>query len=344
MKRVWDTDELTNVWGLSYEELQLLKTKPSRNHLGFSIQLKCYQYIGRFIKCLEDIPEPPLIFLADQLDVSVKDIEDYDWDSRTGKRHRSEILSFLGITRLTTQIKEAFSKWLVDKFYPQGQTVTEARELAYYWFKNPQTESPTKALLNRLIRKAINKYEICIFYKIIRSLSSDTKKKMDKCLDGAEGVIEFSTMKGDPGKVGLESILNETDKLQFIKSLNLPVDIIQSITTKTLKRFYQRISGESAWEVKRHPQEIKYGLFTIFLYFRQSEIIDGMIELFIQIVHRLSVRAERKLVKELMSDFQKVHGKPLCFLKLLKRPFLIQRVGLRISFIPLPERIFFKIY
>ncbi|HAS8622899.1 TPA: hypothetical protein I7784_21775 [Vibrio vulnificus] len=29
----------------------------------------------------------------------------------------------------------------------------------------------------------------------------------------------------------------------------------------------------------------------------------------IQIVHRLSARAERKLVKTLLSDFQKVHGK-----------------------------------
>ncbi|MGR5174832.1 hypothetical protein [Vibrio owensii] len=34
-----------------------------------------------------------------------------------------------------------------------------------------------------------------------------------------------------------------------------------------------------------------------------------MIELFIQIVHRLSARAERKLVKTLLSDCQKVHGK-----------------------------------
>lgn len=286
MKRVWDTDELANVQSLTYDELQLLKTKPSKNHLGFSIQLKCYQYIGRFIKCLDDIPEPPLIFLADQLDVPVANVEDYDWDSRTGKRHRSEILSFLGITRLTTPIKDAFLKWLVGEFYPQGQTATEAREQAYYWFKNHRTEYPTKAVLNRLIRKAFNKYEICIFDRIIQSLSPDIKEKMDNCLDGAEGVVEFSTLKADPGRVGLESILNETDELQFIKSLNLPVDIIQSISTKTLRRYYQRISGESTWEAKRHPQEIKYSLFTVFLYFRQREI-DGLIELFIQIVHRL---------------------------------------------------------
>ena len=44
MKRVWDTDELANIWSLTYDELQLLKTKPPRNHLGFSVQLKYFQY------------------------------------------------------------------------------------------------------------------------------------------------------------------------------------------------------------------------------------------------------------------------------------------------------------
>jgi len=79
MKRVWDTDELVNVWGLTDNELQLLKTKPPINHLGFSVQLKCYQYTGRFIKHLDDIPEPPLSFLAAQLNVPFTDIEDYDY-------------------------------------------------------------------------------------------------------------------------------------------------------------------------------------------------------------------------------------------------------------------------
>ncbi|WP_236744789.1 hypothetical protein [Shigella flexneri] len=36
--------------------------------------------------------------------------------------------------------------------------------------------------------------------------------------------------------------------------------------------------------------------------------IYGLIELFIQIVHRLSVRSERRLVKTLLADFQRVHG------------------------------------
>jgi hypothetical protein len=37
--------------------------------------------------------------------------------------------------------------------------------------------------------------------------------------------------------------------------------------------------------------------------------MDGLVDLLIQIVHKLSVRAERKLVRELVGDFKQVHGK-----------------------------------
>jgi hypothetical protein len=32
MKSIWDTEELANHWSLSFEEVQLLKSRPTRNH------------------------------------------------------------------------------------------------------------------------------------------------------------------------------------------------------------------------------------------------------------------------------------------------------------------------
>lgn len=56
MKSIWDTEELANQWSLSFEEMQLLKSKPNRNHLAFVSQLKFYKNSGRF-------PPPPKTFL-----------------------------------------------------------------------------------------------------------------------------------------------------------------------------------------------------------------------------------------------------------------------------------------
>jgi hypothetical protein len=70
------------------------------------------------------------------------------------------------------------------------------------------------------------------------------------------------------------------------------------------------------------PPEIRYSLLGIFFYCRQREIIDGLIELFILIVHRFTVKAERKLTKELLRDFQKVHGKTTLLFRIAEATLL----------------------
>lgn len=49
------------------------------------------------------------------------------------------------------------------------------------------------------------------------------------------------------------------------------------------------ISNLVIWETKRHPPAIRYALMSVVFYTRRSEIIDGLIELLIQMIHRLSV-------------------------------------------------------
>lgn len=309
MKRIWNLDELAEHWSLKFEETQLLKTKPTRNHLAFVAQLKYYQNTGRFPLATNDIPETPLHYLADQLEITVDQIHEYDWLGRSGTRHRKEILEFPGIRRVSAADKSAFSDWLIDNLYPHGADIEDAIESAFEWFQKHKVECPAGKELDRLVRSAYQQFELNLYEHFANCLSVESKILMGQSLDGVEGVVNFSDIKADPGRVGLDSVLKEVEKISFIRSLHLPVETFSSFNTKVLQRYRQRVNSESAWEVKQHPETIRYGLFAIFLYWRQREIIDGLIELFIQIVHRLSARAERKLVKTLLSDFQKVHGK-----------------------------------
>lgn len=56
MKHIWDVEELATHWSLRFEEMQLLKSKPARNHLPLVAQLKYYRYTGRFPGAVGDIP------------------------------------------------------------------------------------------------------------------------------------------------------------------------------------------------------------------------------------------------------------------------------------------------
>ena len=126
----------------------------------------------------------------------------------------------------------------------------------------------------------------------------------------------FSVLKTDPGRVSLKSVLRELEKLSQIETLELPDNLFAEIQPKILRQYRLRAAAEPPREVRRHPEPIRYTFLAAFCWQRRQEIIDGLVDLLIQIVHRISVRAEKKVVDELLGDLQKVHGKPTLLFKM----------------------------
>lgn len=215
MKRIWDIDELAEHWSLKFEETRLLKTKPARNHLPFAVQLKFYQNTGRFPSTINEIPETPLHYLANQLDVEVPGLQDYEWSGRTGARHRKEILNFLGIRRVSATDKNAFSDWLINTLYPHGSDLADATEAAFSWFQQRQVECPADKELERLVRSSFQQFELHLYQCCADSLSTDSKILMETSLSNDTEGVSFGDLKADPGRIGLESVLKEVEKLNF---------------------------------------------------------------------------------------------------------------------------------
>lgn len=76
-----------------------------------------------------------------------------------------------------------------------------------------------------------------------------------------------------------------------------------------IRTYRQRAVSEDIRELRRHPDPIRYTLLAAFIWCRGREITDNLVELIIQIVHRIGARAERKVEKEFLRDFRKVSGK-----------------------------------
>ena len=102
-------------------------------------------------------------------------------------------------------------------------------------------------------------------------------------------------------------MLRASTKLAFLRDLHAGA-LLSSVHPKMLERFRRRLTNESAWEVRRRNQR-RHALCAVFLHAQQRAITDGLVELLIQIVHKIAVNAERKVVRELLHDFSKVHGK-----------------------------------
>ncbi|MBY0334839.1 MAG: hypothetical protein K2X49_29680 [Acetobacteraceae bacterium] len=58
-----------------------------------------------------------------------------------------------------------------------------------------------------------------------------------------------------------------------------------------------------------HPERIRLPLLAFWCAPREAEVVDGLVELLIQVTHRITVKAERRVLEELVEEAAEVRGK-----------------------------------
>ena len=97
--------------------------------------------------------------------------------------------------------------------------------------------------------------------------------------------------------------------LDLIRELDLPDRVWRQVSSKLLARYRTRAGTESIRDLRRHAAPVRYTLLSAFCWQRRREITDGLVDLLIQIVHRISVRAEKRVIAEMVGELQRVEGK-----------------------------------
>jgi len=160
---------------------------------------------------------------------------------------------------------------------------------------------------------------------VFAALPAETVLKMDALLssgadeDGAVGEGSAASwdrrrsvvgwLKADPGRVGLESVLEEVEKLRRVREVGVPEGLFDRVSPKVLKAYRQRAATEKPSELRAHPKEVRAALMAALLWSRGREITDSLVELLLQLVHRIGARAERRVERELLADLKRVNGK-----------------------------------
>ena len=330
MKRHWTAQELEDRWSLSATELALLAEKTTHNKLGFALLLKFFQLENRFPGGHSEIPRVVLHRVAEQLGVHPKYFTDYDLDGRTAKDHHGEIRATLGWRRATDEDGRRLTEWLQAEVIPNDSDPPHLSNVALTWYRGQRIEAPAAGQMERFIRSAVRIYEESFFETFHAGLGPRTKRAIDVLLAVADTSefhpgaslhpapedISFNDLKADPGRPGLDSVFIEIAKLKRIDQLELPVSPFASTGLKQLTRYRQRAVAEPPSGLRLRVEPIRHTLVAVFCWQRRREILDGLVELLIQIVHRIGVRAEKRVEKELLEDFRKVRGKTAVLFKM----------------------------
>jgi hypothetical protein len=330
VKRQWDEVEFDAHWTLTAEEQALLPGRTGHGRFGFAILLKYFQYEGRFPDSRRAVPAEIVRHLAEQLAIPIKVLDSFDWQGRTAKRQHAEILLWLGIRRMTAADWDALAWWLRAELLPGAHSLEQLTERTDDWLRSHGLESPGTRRLDRLLRAEAHAYESRLLTDIADHISATSRTALDRLVgaedddaDEPESVdtpepareassereISFSHLRRDAARVSLETLLQELAKLKAIRELVLPTVMLATVPPKWLQKFRQRANVESIWNLRRHSKPIRYGLVASFCFQRQHEIVDGLIDLLMQIIHRIDNKAEKKVEEQLLEDFRRVRGK-----------------------------------
>jgi hypothetical protein len=308
---------------LQADEMALLHHTTDHNRLGFAVLLKCFQYEARFPQHSQDVPEDIVHYIADQLAIPAEVYAQYNWQGRSIKNHRAQIRDFLGFRPYTETDEKPLMQWLEMKIFSHEQQMEALIEKIYQRLRTLKIEPPTPAQIERLARAALNHYDENLYERIAGKLSPELGNALDDLLEPAVSEDDAPNihtplyeLKQDAGAIGINSLQQTAARLVQLKALTLPNDLFAAIAPKTITRYRQRAAVAAPSFLQRHPAPIRHTLLAAFCWCRQREITDELVELLIQIVHKIGVRAERKVYKELLADLMRVSGKTTLLFKI----------------------------
>lgn len=323
MKRQWNAEELLDHWTLIPAESDLLANKTGATRLGFAVLLKFFQYEARFPSQAQEVPPIVVAHLAQQVEVPAEAFTVYDWQSRTIKYHRQQIRTVFGFRELTAADTEALGGWLQDAILPTERDPERLTAAVYRRCRELRIEPPTAERVARLVGSTARSYEEDFTRRIAQQLSPAVRERLEALVipiaatgDASAETSEQETtrtvlqhLKADPGRATVEGFLDEVAKLERLRAVGVPADLFRDIPHKVLALYHQRLMVEEPFELRRHPQPLRLTLLAVFCVLRSQELTDTLVDVLLQLIHRISSKAERRVEQELLDDFKRVGGK-----------------------------------
>ena len=188
--------------------------------------------------------------------------------------------------------------------------------LAHHYLREQQVELPTPDQLRRFVRSGLYQQESNWYEATYQRLSAEVCGRLDVLLEPElaytpddNGWSKFAGLKGDAAGTSLKSIVEAGEKLRLLRAIQLPPNLFERVGTKYLQTYSQRAALDAPSDMLQHPPAVRYTLLAAFCWQRRIEITDQLVELLIQIIHKIGVRADYKVERAMLNEMKYVQGK-----------------------------------
>lgn len=314
-----DEDHLDgNFWSLSQAELEIINKYRGINRLKCACLLKFFQQNGRFPESHSDISDigerrlSALLGMTDNID------PDYVYLDATGRRMRSNIRKMSGFRPCRSADYKDVQSFLTQAASRDVRLEHSLTDYLRTWFFDQKIERPSLAREERILNSARVCIEDLRYQAITEKLNNHHKQALDTLLKTRpeETSAPLVLLKDDPGKPALNSVFVELSKLDNVNYLDLPSNLFPADWRKLRQTYKNRCAREPVRELRRRHDHTRYALLAAFCLERREEILDGITNLLIQIVHKIQVKAERRVTKDIAGGVREVAAKKTLLFKI----------------------------
>ncbi len=318
MKRDWTSDELIVHWTLQPDERKLLGNKTDVTRLGFAILLKFFQVMGCFPRAPGEVPAAVVEHVAQQVGVSSTTWAEYKWQGRTIEYHRAQIRFLLGFREPTVADSTALTAWLDGQVGAQDRHPDRLKLALLEKYRTQKIEPPSPDRIERMVRSAVHTYDEKLCETVWQRLPLEIHAKLKTLLLPSRVAPEpearlvpalLQELRADAGPASLQTVQQELDKLDRVRALQLAATLFASVPPKVLQSYRQRAAVEALYELRRHPEPLLMTLLAVYCYVRGQDLTDTLVDLLLDIVHHIAIKAESRVEEQLIEELKRVAGK-----------------------------------
>lgn len=300
IKQHWTQFELKEKWTLNSDELELTQNKSPKFQLGFALKLRFFDQHLFFPNSEIGIPTNITEYLAQQLDLDPLDISQYNWLSRNGQIHDSEIRDYFGYRKISEQDRITIKQLIDNELFQKGLPNTEIQYAICRFLKESKIEI-TKSIFS-FIDKSITEIETKFFKHFTKHI--DTNHLQSLFLSHQEDQAILTFIKQSVGKISKNTITEEITKFEYLEH---SLYDLQPFNTpqKLIKKYAERVMITTPKALQSMENKAKiYTLLSCFCIYKGGKIIDYLIEIFIKRFSKLEKIAESKAKEDLWNHYK----------------------------------------
>ena len=206
---------------------------------------------------------------------------------------------------------EETHQWLMNDVLPNEVDERLIKQRLYQELRARKIEPLTDAQMERLLHSAQYQFEVQLCADIQEKLPESCREQLDALTGPQEDSyilkpeeIRLNQLKEEAGAVSLKSLSAELFKLEVLREVNLPEELFSHLYDPIVERYRLRVATETLTELRCHPSAIRYTLLAAFCWSRSQEIIDNIVELFIQLIHRMERWSKNRVSEEVVAKAQ----------------------------------------